>query len=239
MTILADIFRFGQLELPAAVTELPPPEALPQWGDYLTNRIMLAVAALLVLMNLRDFLRIFPYLIKSVTRPRWHTHIEHNMSMSTDRNRIALVLAIPFCLIADRFGLYTPSFASYVPVQFRVAVPAAALFLYMLLRSLMFALFKPRRFSQEMEGVLHNIVLDFFINLNLLILVSIPVLVLAGLPETTLQIVLYAEIGLYYLLTVLHVTQILGSLCAPFPTILYLCALELIPTGILIYSSIR
>lgn len=232
------LFRSGILELSPDI--IPPPAIQEsQWSSLPLNRILIVVSIILFLINLKDYLRIFPYVMRSLTRPRGHIHIQHNMSLEHDRNAVALCLALPFCLMADRYFLYTPSFTAFVPADFSVSIPAAATAAYMLVRELPYSVLKPRRFTPELESAYHCALLNVFIALASLMLVSLAVAAAAGVPDMAIHTALLVETGVFWLLAILNSAQILGMNCSPLATILYLCALEFIPAGILIYSSFR
>ena len=232
------IFREGTLELSGTASPVDPVQAL-DWRSLPGNRILIVAAILLLVIALSDYLHIFPYILRCVTRPREHVHIQHNMSLVYTRNYVALTLVLPFCLMADRYFLYTPSFAGFVPAGWSVAVPAVAIGAYLIVRRLLFALVKPRRFTAELEEAYHFALYNFFIALVSLMLLTLAVLWPFSLPDMTLRSVLLAEIGLAFVLSLGHTMQILSLHCSALGTFLYLCALELIPAVLLLYSALR
>ncbi len=232
------IFREGTLELSGAASPVDPGQAT-DWLSLPGNRILMVVSVLLVFLSLSEYLRIFPYVFRSLTRPREHAHIQRNMSLVYTRNYVAACLLIPFCLMADRYFLYTPSFALFVPAGWSVAVPAAAIGAYLLLRRITYALFKPRRFTLELEEAYHFAWYDIFIVLVSTMLLTLAVLLPFSLPDMTLRTVLLAQTGVAFALLLWHVMQILSLHCSVLGTFLYLCALELVPAGLLLYSALR
>ena len=93
------------------------PLAMTEWGDILTNKILTTVSVILFLLYLGDLFKLMPSMMYSIGRPRGVASFEHNVSMARIRNRIAAVCILPFCLIADRFSLYEPSFLEDIPPQ--------------------------------------------------------------------------------------------------------------------------
>lgn len=232
------IFKSGSLELPTTASPFDAEPAL-DWLAFPGNRILMVAAILLFFAALSDYLLMLPHILRCLTRPREHVHIQHNMSLVYTRNYVALTLALPFCLMSDRYLLYTPSFAGFVPAGWSVAVPAVAILAYLLLRRLLFALVRPPRFSSELEQAYHFALYNLFIALVSLMLLTLAALLPFGLPDMTMHSVLLAEIGFAFALTLLHTAQILSLHCSALGTILYLCALELIPAGLLLYSALR
>lgn len=232
------IFRSGTLELTAPPVPADPSPAL-DWLALPGNRILLVAALLLLLTGLAEYLRIAPYIFRCVTRPREHAHIQHNMSLVYTRNYVAMCLLLPFCLISDRYLLYTPSFAGFVPTGWSVCVPAVAIGVYLLLRRLLFAVFKPRHFTSELEEAYHFAWYDLFILLVSAMLLTLAVLLPFSVSDLTVRTVLLVELAVAMALTIWHVMQILSLHCSVLGTFLYLCALELIPAGLLLYSALR
>jgi len=232
------IFKSGTLELTAPASPVEPVQAM-DWLSLPGNRIMIAVATILTLAALKDYLLILPYILRCLTRPREHVHIQHNMSLVYIRNYVSLTLTLPFLLILDRYFIYVPSFAGFVPAGWSVAVPLVGIGAYLLLRRLMYAVFKPRRFTSELEEAYHFAMYNIFIALVSLMLLTLAALLPAGLPDMTVRTVLIAEIGVAFVLSLGHTMQILSLHCSALGTFLYLCALELIPAGLLLYSALR
>ena len=71
-----------------------------------------------------------------------------------------------------------------------------------------------------------------------LMLLTLGPLVLFRAPGSAIRIVLIVEMALSYLILLLRRIQILSPYCNPFSLFLYLCALELLPTGIYIASAV-
>jgi hypothetical protein len=232
------LFRSGTLEMPVSASPVEPAQAL-DWLALPGNRILMVAAILLFFAALGDYLQLLPYIFRCLTRPREHVHIQHNMSLVYTRNFVALTLLLPFCLISDRYFIYSPAFAGFVPAGWSVAVPAVAIGAYLLLRRLLFALIKPRRFTSELEEAYHFALYNLFIALVSLMLLTLAVLLPFAPTDMALRTVFLVEIGLAFVLSLGHTMQILSLHCSALGTFLYLCALELIPAGLLLYSALR
>ena len=106
-------FTQGRLEMSAV--PLPGPQDAASWGELLPNRIGIVLSIILVLLNLKDIIRLFPTLVYALDRVRGSIGLEYNVSKARMRNDIALVLALPFCLLIDRYALYRPQFWAWIP----------------------------------------------------------------------------------------------------------------------------
>ena len=80
---------------------------------------------------------------------------------------------------------------------------------------------------------------NYFIFIVVLELVTTGLLTLFRADDSTVRLVLLHELGILYIFAVIRKAQILSTSCKPLSTFLYLCALEIIPTGMLIYTGIR
>ena len=99
---MEEVFKGGTLDMSAS--PIPGLEALPAWGDLLTNRILAVVAVLVLLAGLPDLFRLVPHLLYGFDRSRGAAALEHSLGMARTRNLIALACVLPFCLMADRYG---------------------------------------------------------------------------------------------------------------------------------------
>ena len=60
------------------------------------------------IIGLRSFHNICPYLFSSVFRWKYAIELEDSLQLSRSRNHIALILAIPVCMVAYSYSLYDP-----------------------------------------------------------------------------------------------------------------------------------
>ena len=72
----------------------------------------------------------------------------------------------------------------------------------------------------------------------LLVLITVGILEIAGLESAIVRYVLYAEIGLVFILLLHRTSQILSLSCNHLRTFLYLCALEILPAVLLVVSAV-
>ena len=232
----ADIFIQGRLEM----SSVPVQEAAAGllWSDVGVNRVLVLLAVLLAVAGLCDLFRLLPELLFCFSRPRASVSLEYNTSVVKMRNSAALACMLPFCLMADRFGLFRPDMAEEVPAEWSAAATAGLMLAYLLLRLLCGALVRLPRMDQLSAAAVRRGPWSWFILLTLLMLASVGPLTAAGVGDEAVRIVLYAECSLFFLLSTIRSGQILGSVFSGLSTILYLCALEVLPTAALAACAI-
>ena len=227
----SDIFIQGKLEMSA----VPVQEAaqVMLWDDFLLNRVLVVAAVLIGIAGLRDLLRLLPELLYCFSRPRASVSLEYNTSVVRMRNTAALISILPFCLLADRFGLFRPELWSAVPEEWSAPATVGVFLAYLLLRTVCSALIRPPRLSGTAADAVRRSPWNYFILLTLLMLLTVGLLYIFRPSDTVVRITLYAETALFFLLSLLRSGQILASGFSGLTTILYLCGLELLPAAAL------
>lgn len=227
----SDIFIQGKLEMSAVPVQEAAQTML--WDDFLLNRVLVVAAVLIGIAGLRDLLRLLPELLYCFSRPRASVSLEYNTSVVRMRNTAALISILPFCLLADRFGLFRPELWSAVPEEWSAPATVGVFLAYLLLRTVCSALIRPPRLSGTAADAVRRSPWNYFILLTLLMLLTVGLLYIFRPSDTVVRITLYAETALFFLLSLLRSGQILASGFSGLTTILYLCGLELLPAAAL------
>lgn len=227
----SDIFIQGKLEMSAVPVQEAAQAML--WDNFLLNRVLVVAAVLIGIAGLRDLLRLLPELLYCFSRPRASVSLEYNTSVVRMRNTAALISILPFCLLADRFGLFRPELWSAVPEEWSAPATVGVFLAYLLLRTVCSALIRPPRLSGTAADAVRRSPWNYFILLTLLMLLTVGLLYIFRPSDTVVRITLYAETALFFLLSLLRSGQILASGFSGLTTILYLCGLELLPAAVL------
>lgn len=227
----SDIFIQGKLEMSAVPVQEATQAML--WDDFLLNRVLVVAAVLIGIAGLRDLLRLLPELLYCFSRPRASVSLEYNTSVVRMRNTAALISILPFCLLADRFGLFRPELWSAVPEEWSAPATVGVFLAYLLLRTVCSALIRPPRLNGTAADAVRRSPWNYFILLTLLMLLTVGLLYIFRPSDTVVRITLYAETALFFLLSLLRSGQILASGFSGLTTILYLCGLELLPAAVL------
>ena len=217
------------------VEPLPSGAVVHLWGDCMVNRIAVICALILLVLELVDLLRMYPYLFRCVIVWKGNLDLEHSMSLARTRNTLALVMMVILCLVLDRWELVNPSFNAALPEEWHIAVVAGLLFAYVLLHSLLYMVSRFRSRTADYDSTLRHSVYNYQILLSTLLLVTAILLTALKVPQAAVRIVLLVETAAFALLHLLRSGQILASRCSIFVTFLYLCALEILPLGLLVF----
>lgn len=168
--MLGEIFsKPGTLLLPST------PQALQSglaWGEVLTNRILICVAVGIMILSILDIIRFFPHLLFCLRRSYGSENIEHSIAVTRLRNRCAFVAALPFCLMADYFGVYRDTLLCSPGQQLSALIVMALLFVYLLLRKLISLVIRPRNIGGEKYNAVRHCLWNYFILLVLNLLSS-------------------------------------------------------------------
>ena len=226
--------RFGQLLLPS---EPGAAEAVLQGAD-IVETVYMTVFSVLAILLLRSFINILPYVLGSVTRPKLGREIEGSVRIARDRNFVALVFIIPFCIILTRYDIFSPDFLDPLSPGARLLTVTAIFVGYLLLRLLTGFLLKPKNRRPDAYIASRRSAYTSFIAAMLLMLTTLGILVLFRTPESAIRIVLIVEMILSYILLLVRRSEILLSFCNPFSLFLYLCALEFLPTGLFAVTAL-
>ena len=198
----------------------------------------LALISLLIIITLlRRLVNIFPSLLACLIRWKESVNLEMSVKLSRDRNILAVALVIPFCLTAYSFGLYSPSFIEGFDQHARLGIIIGVFVFYILLRWILTSICRSKKSKKQAYSTSVAASRTFFIILTLLLMVIGGVMSFAGADPETIKDAMIWVSGAIYLLFLLRRTQIFASSYNFFTVFLYLCALEIIPTGVLVTSA--
>mgnify|MGYP002870013412 FL=1 len=234
---MEEAFPGSTLEMTSSEPALFPHDTAT-WADTPVNSILTAVFILIFLLNLRNFLDILPSIARCFTRWKENLNIDGSVQLARDRNIVAAILVVPFCLIVDRFGIWSPSLLEDLP-HWAGSLPVIGIALaYMIISHLLVLALKPKRSHEDTYLSMHRSSLNWFIILCIITFITVAALSLSGSAPDTIKRVFLIETAVVYLLFILSKLQISLSFCNPLSTFLYLCTLEILPTGLLIASAI-
>ena len=199
--------------------------------------ILVTVFVILAILELKNFLHVAPFLWDSVFRARGSMALENNVRVARERNYLALVLIIPAILFVYRYRAYDPDFLLPLSDNLRLAGVAGVFLACLLLRFLLYVWLKPRRRADNFR-LAHRAGYTFFILLMLPVLATVGILSLNRVNDFTIRMLLYVEAAVVYLVFLFRKSQILSLSCNPLLTFLYLCGLEILPTGALVATAV-
>ncbi|MBP9997753.1 MAG: hypothetical protein KBS67_00750 [Bacteroidales bacterium] len=227
----SSLFNPGKLHLPQeALTDGLQAAA---WGELVSNRIYITLSVISFIVLLTELLRMLPLLLDCYSRVKAHYEIEHSYTSAQMRTFLFWTMVIPFCLMLDRFSIYSPDYLDKVPAEWRSTIVILSFLGYLLLRHIIFIATGPK-LSQEPSAMVHHAIYSYFIVMVLFMLFSCGVLLTFNASDRLITDVLGVEIIISAVFALYGTKQNLTQYCSGFATILYLCSLELIPAGILI-----
>lgn len=200
--------------------------------------VIISVALMMVtvgfLTNVGNFAKLMPKLSGSLINKNIGFNLEHNDRSVKSRSLLALLLAFPLSLEADKFGLTRLSFLGEIGHVWRSLLLFAALIVFFLLRKLIATMPRPRRCSLDVwksvsDGWLSNFVMFAILAVTFGLLVYI-----CNWPPKLYCTVSALIFAFFLALSLLKNYQILREYCSVLGSILYLCALEFLPTGALV-----
>ena len=201
-------------------------------------KLLVLFSFLIVLLLLRRLVNILPSLLACLMRGKESLNLEASVKLSRDRDALALAMIIPFCLTAFHYHLYMPGFLEGMTPEAVLGIYFGVFCIYIGLRLMMTWLFRPQKLPKKTYIAADKASHSFFIIYTLLLLAAGATLGILNVPEADVRNVMLWISAAIYTLFLLRKTQIFSTSCSVFAGFLYLCALEMIPTGILVVSAI-
>ena len=193
---------------------------------------------LLFLMSERSFLQILPSLWRCIGRYKANLDLEDSLQLSRSRNLVAAVLFVPLCMTVHYYRLYSPSLLEGFTPLVRFGMVVGILFAYMLLRAFLNWQLEMHSYGTKTFNAANKSFLNFGIILFFELFCTGSLMLAfthdAGLSKTFMLWVAAVS----YIIYIIRRGQIFSTVCNPFTTFLYLCGLELLPTGGLVLSAV-
>lgn len=224
----------GTLHLPTS----PEQTVLEASGSSVLPEALTIASIFITILLLRRFVEVIPSILACAIRWKESINLEASVKLSIDRNLMATGMFIPFCLVAAEYRLYDPSFMHDFDKTEVLGATAGIAVIYILFRKAASVLFRPNRMNRKIYSIGDKASYTFFILLTLALLIVSGIVLLTGLPFASARSAMLWVSAITYAIFIIRKTQIFASSCSVFTAILYLCALEFIPTGTLIVSAL-
>ena len=203
------------------------------WFDILALLSLIAVMALL-----RQLVNIFPSLMACLIRWKENVNLQTSLKMRTSRDMIAGAMFIPFCLVVFRFRMYCPGFIDGMADGSRLWATIGMIAAYVMLRFACKLTARTRSTTASIYKNATDSARTYFIILTIMLVTTGGILMFFDTPVSHIRTAMFWISGAIYTLFLLRKTQIFLSSCNIFVSFLYLCALEILPTGVLIASAV-
>ena len=200
--------------------------------------IFVICAFLIVLLLLRQLVGIVPSLLACIIRWKENVNLEASVKLSRDRDYMALAMIAPFCLMAFRYRLYSPGFLEGMSDNALLRMYFVVFCAFLLLRFMAVMTFRPHKMPKKVFSTAVKSSSSFFIIGTLLLLATCGLMSVLDMPDADVRSAMLWISAVIYMLSLIRKTQIFSTSCSVFIAFLYLCGLEMIPTGILVVSAI-
>ena len=200
--------------------------------------ILAIISTVSVIILMRRLLNIYPSLLACIIRWKESINLEASVKHSLDRNMFAVAMIIPFCLIVYRFGISSPAFMEGINETFSLLIIIGIFGAYFALRRAMIRIMRPKKMNPKTYKAAICCAYTFFIILTLtLFFVGGIMALLKTDPIVTRTAIIWLS-AIIYGIYIFRKTQIFTSSCSIFRGFLYLCGLEIFPTGVLVASAL-
>lgn len=231
-------FSAGKLDLPTIASEAGS-IAAKQWDEYALPCIFGLISLVAALILIRSIVSILPSLLGCLWRSKECINLEDSLQLSSDRNIIAWVLVVPFALVSANIRLWNPKFLGLFNPNIVFLIVLGVLLLYIGIRLLLNAVLRPRNFRTKEYNAGNKAFRTFFVIIALTALATAGIMMMAGSGKEQIRNVILWESAAIYFIYLIRKCQIFVSGGSIFSTFLYLCALEIVPTGLLVVSAIE
>lgn len=204
----------------------------------LTESILVIISVLLIMLALNQIVGVFPSVIGSLLRKKECFNLEDSVKLARARDNSAAVLFLPFTLIAAHYGVYEPRWQVEMPVNSRIWLDLAVFFAFFLIRLGMYFIVFPKKGDYKNYKLAYKAGYSYFIFLTALLLVLVGVMSFMGMNPEVVKSAIYWVTAAVYLLLLVRKMQFFVTSAGFLTGFLYLCTLELIPTGLLVVSAI-
>lgn len=231
-------FRTGELLLPIEPADVSASIMSRQWDEYTVLCIVGFTALVIAITALQRIVNIIPSLLGCMLNWKECVNLETSAKLSGDRDLVSYVLVTPFCLLASYYRLWGPKFIGLLNPTLVFLVTCGVAGAYIGLKALLSSMMQPRNWRAKDYHAVNHCFRTFFIITALMALATAGIMALAGCDKTSVRTAILWEAAVIYFVFIIRKTQIFASSGSLLSTILYLCALEFLPTGLLITSAL-
>ena len=196
------------------------------------------ISLIAVITMLKRLVGIFPSIMTCMVRWKENVSLLHSLKTRTDRNLFAFAMLVPFVLTAYRYRMFFPDFMHGLNGDLRLGITFGVFIAYLIARLACVHMFKMRKTTNSVYYTAVDSAKTYFIVLTLLLMATGGISSLTDAPIEHARTAMFWISGAMYTVFLVRKSQIFHSSCSLFVTFLYLCALEILPTGVLIASAV-
>ncbi|MCR4566200.1 MAG: DUF4271 domain-containing protein [Bacteroidales bacterium] len=200
--------------------------------DALTG-VFCALGVLLLLFAIPLMVDVLPASVGGLLRTRELIHFENTMSLSRERDSLALLLLPLFFTALAYYRVFPSRLMAESPMPGVYGWTALFLTVYLLSRNLCLRVLGPKTDDQRARQVTARSFFTFYVLLCALMMLTYIALLPFHLPETRIAPIFRREIEAMYLLFLIRKGQIIFSYNSIGKTFWYIFTLELLPALVL------
>ena len=200
--------------------------------------ILVLISFFICVLPIRRFVGIFPSLMACIVRWKESVNLDASVQLSRDRDIMAIAMVMPFCLTAGKFDFYSPVWTGQFGADGKLGITIGVFIGYILLRKGLEHVFRPKKMNPKTYRTACKSSHTFFIILTLTLMAMGSVMSFIDVAPMEIKNAMLWVSGATYAVFLLRKTQIFTSSCSFFSGFLYLCALEILPTGALVASAL-
>lgn len=208
-------------------------------GDVgqITLTVTTAVSLLLFLPVLGSFVRMFPMLWASLFRTATCIHIEDSKKVQRQRDLVFCLMIPSLVTLVWKYSLYCPSWFGSLEEPFRLLSTAGTFAAFLLLRLMLGKTVPHRKFRTKTYEAALGSPKNFWIILTAIVFAGTFIFDICGMDKNLLKLVIFCLSGALYFIFIIRRYQIFAFDCNYLTAILYLCALEILPTALFVIPA--
>lgn len=227
----------GEMHLSTIAAPVASIDYEPEWKDSTLFCSAIVICTIILIAISRNIANIFPSLVGSLLRWKELQNIEDSAKIKRDRNLVAVFCILPFWIIATIFRLWEIKIIEDSSIESHFLVTGIVLGTYTIIRTIIERLTLNGRIRRQ-QVLLSGSSYTYFIIMTLILFITVTICNIADLPSGEIKSISYYVLGAIYSVFLIRKTQILKKSCNLLSAILYLCALEILPTSLLVATAI-
>ncbi len=202
------------------------------------TRILAAVCVIAGILLLRPIVNVLPSLAGCLLRWKECLNMEDSMKLCRDRNVFAAFMTVPFLLVAAEYRLYNPDFLAGIDMPAYLGCICGVFLCYILIRLLAGVSVRKPKAGEKTFAAARKTSYSFFCIMAAAVLTAAGICSFSDIStEVTRHVLLYVLL-VSYIIFIFRKFQIFRNCCSFLSSILYLCALEILPAAILIVPAV-
>ena len=234
-----EAFREGSLLMHHAQDSAGDAAFMPDaWGSSPLNWWLMAMTLVFIILYMRRFISILPYIGGGLLRWRNLVSMEGNMRLCRERDSVAAVSVLVTCAAVSRLGLFNPEFMTGLSPAMKTLTSSGLILGYLIVRAVLIAIVPASRFRHDNARISNSCGANFFIATSAVLLI---LLITSSLSASWMEWSRHAaawSTGFLWAVFMLRKYQILSPDAGHFAAILYLCTIEILPAVMLAVSVI-